>query len=140
MTDIHNPFNAGFAFVACQLGASEQQVAELYANNDQEHTHASRAIYHDNRKLGALLAFPYHDRRGVAAMTMPKLYDLFAKWNAQEGALALRRQSSMSLHEFRKLIDPWLHHDKGGESSPSASKEHSVKESLEPSHEGGIHS
>lgn len=108
---IADPYRRGFAFVAAQLGASEFQIGEILQTS-------ARSIRDDNRAIGSVLAFPYHDRRGGAeAPTRTQLLALRTAWEAQHGAIPRPRttpalQASpappMTLQEFRQLVDPWL--------------------------------
>ena len=113
-THISNPYISGFCFVACQLGASEYQLGPMVGLRPRD-------IFSTNVKIGSLLAFPYHARRGGTPMTMDELLTLHRQWASAPGSVKLRSTTEHTLHEFRSLIDPWMKHDRGGPSAPGSS-------------------
>lgn len=98
---ISEPYLKGFWFVAGQLGATEFQIAEITGTS-------AREIYHTNRKVGSLLAFPYHDRRGN---TLPRLEDVEALWTRWKLEQAeIETLPDATFNHFRQIIDPYLEH------------------------------
>lgn len=98
---ISEPQLKGFWFVAGQLGATEYQIAEVTGTT-------AREIYHTNRDVGQLLAFPYHDNRGRTLLRIEDVRALWDRWKAEHPEL--ESLPDVTLNHFRQLIDPYLEH------------------------------
>jgi hypothetical protein len=100
-SDISHPYFTGFAFVAYQRGASDEQIGEVLEVSP-------RKITKSNEHISQLLAFPLTHAQDVTLGTVQAWYDTWAVEHSSIHGL-----SSVNLTEFRQLIDPWLERDHG---------------------------
>ena len=103
---IANPFISLFAFVAAQRGASNEQIGEVIG-------HAPRAIFHSNREIQSVLAFPLSGPKAgpLEGVTLDDVKAWFANWQVAQAELLTAQVATLQV--ARLVIDPWLKHDHG---------------------------